>query len=88
MFAVTTEDSVSLFRLRKLFAIMHIPAVRKIHGPYAIMEGVPTNYVIDRSGHIRYAKAAAFDLDSLNVTTVAAVEGTRSARDASGRARS
>jgi hypothetical protein len=45
---------------------MSIPSARKIKGPYAIMKGVPTNYIIDRSGHIRYAKAAAFDLEALN----------------------
>jgi len=66
VFAVTTEDSLPLYQLKKLFDVMHIPAVRKIKGPYAIMEGVPTNYIIDRSGHIRYAKANAFDLDELN----------------------
>ena len=66
VFAVTTEDSLPLYQLKKLFDVMHIPAVRKIKGPYAIMEGVPTNYVIDRSGHIRYAKANAFNLDELN----------------------
>ena len=66
VFAVTTEDSVPLFQLKKLFAVMHIPAVRKIKGPYEIMGGVPTNYIIDRSGHVRYAKANAFDLDELN----------------------
>jgi hypothetical protein len=27
---------------------------------------LPTNYIIDRGGILRYAKAAAFDLDSLN----------------------
>ena len=66
VFAVTTEDSLPLFQLKKLFAVMHIPAVRKLKGPYEIMKGVPTNYIIDRSGHVRYAKAAAFDLDALN----------------------
>ena len=66
VFAVTTEDSLPLYQLKKLFAVMHIPAVRKIKGPYEIMTGVPTNYVIDRSGHVRYAKAGAFDLDELN----------------------
>jgi cytochrome c biogenesis protein CcmG/thiol:disulfide interchange protein DsbE len=30
------------------------------------MTGVPTNYVIDRRGILRYAKAGAFDLDALN----------------------
>ena len=66
VFAVTTQDSVSIFQLRKLFAVMHIPPVRKIRGPYETLSGVPTNYVIDRSGRIRYAKAGAFDLDALN----------------------
>ena len=27
---------------------------------------VPTNYVIDRSGILRYAKSGSFDLDDLN----------------------
>ncbi|MEO9130749.1 MAG: TlpA disulfide reductase family protein [Sphingomonas sp.] len=66
VFAVTTEDSVPLSQLKKLFAVMHIPAVRKLRGPYAILTGVPTNYIIDRSGHVRYAHAGAFELDELN----------------------
>lgn len=70
VFAVTTEDSVPLYELKKLFAVMHIPAVRKIKGPYDILTGVPTNYIIDRSGHVRYAKAGAFDLDALNETLI------------------
>jgi peroxiredoxin len=70
VFAVTTEDSLPSYELKKLFTAMHIPAVRKLRGPYDILAGVPTNYVIDRSGHIRYAKADAFDLDTLNETLV------------------
>ena len=66
VFAITTEDSVPLYKLRKLFSIMSIPAVRRISGPYTTLGGVPTNYVIGRDGRIRYAKAAAFDLDALN----------------------
>jgi len=66
VFAITTEDSVPLYELKKLFAVMHIPAVRKIRGHYETLGGVPTNFVIDRAGHIRYAKANAFDLDELN----------------------
>ena len=66
VFAITTEDSVPLYDLKKLFAVMHIPAVRKMRGHYEPLGGVPTNFVIDRAGHIRYAKANAFDLDELN----------------------
>jgi cytochrome c biogenesis protein CcmG, thiol:disulfide interchange protein DsbE len=31
---------------------------------------VPTNYVIDRSGKIVYAKAAAFHVDALNALII------------------
>ncbi len=66
VFAITTEDSVPLYQLKKLFAVMHIQPTRKIKGAYDTLGGVPTNYIIDRAGRIRYAKAAAFDLDALN----------------------
>jgi len=67
VFAVTTEDSLPAFQLKKLFAVMHIPPVRKVKGPYdSIGNAVPTNIVIGRDGRIKYAKAGAFDLDSLN----------------------
>lgn len=66
VFAITTEGSVPLFQLKSLFAVMKIPAARRIKGPFTTLGGVPTNYIIDRAGRIRYAKAAAFDLDDLN----------------------
>lgn len=71
VFAVTTEDSVPNSQLKGLFAAMAIPAVRSVKGPYAPLDGVPTSFVIDRAGVIRYAKAAAFtdraELDRLLV---------------------
>jgi cytochrome c biogenesis protein CcmG/thiol:disulfide interchange protein DsbE len=66
VFAVTTEDSVPLYQLQHVFAAMAIGAVRNIHGPYRPLDGVPTNYVIDRAGRVRYAAAGAFNLDALN----------------------
>ncbi|WP_439646670.1 TlpA family protein disulfide reductase [Sphingobium abikonense] len=66
VFAITTEDSVPLVRLKKLFAAMHIPSARRIKGPYGPLTGVPTNFVIDRSGVLRYAQSGAFDLEDLN----------------------
>lgn len=46
---------------------MTIPMVRKISGgKYATVTAVPTNYIIDRDGILRYAKADAMDLDKLN----------------------
>jgi thiol-disulfide isomerase/thioredoxin len=70
VFAVTTEDSVSNRELKPVFAAMAIPPVRRVKGPYEIIQGVPTNYVIDRAGKVRYAKAGAFDLDELNAVLV------------------
>jgi cytochrome c biogenesis protein CcmG, thiol:disulfide interchange protein DsbE len=37
-----------------------------LSGPYKILNGVPTNIVIDRNGIVRYAQARAFSLDDLN----------------------
>ncbi len=64
--AVTTEDSLPLRQLKPLAAVLTIPMVRRFKGKYDVLGGVPTNYVIDRGGNLRYAKASAFDLDDLN----------------------
>ena len=65
--AVATEDSVPLFRLKPLASALSLPLVRGFHGNYAPIDGaVPTNYIIDRSGIVRYAKAGALTLDALN----------------------
>lgn len=66
VFAVTTEDSLPVSRLKPLAAVLTLDLVRKFKGAYGSLGAVPTNYVIDRSGVIRYAKAGAFTLDELN----------------------
>lgn len=67
VYAVTTEDSLQPYKLKKLFDVMHIDPVRSIKGPYDVLDnGVPTNIIIDRNGVVRYAKAAALDLDKMN----------------------
>ncbi|WP_018075408.1 TlpA family protein disulfide reductase [Novosphingobium nitrogenifigens] len=68
--AATTEDSVGERDLRKLFAFLAITSLHRLRGPYQPMEGVPTNYVIDRAGVVRYAKAGAFDLNALNTILI------------------
>ena len=70
VFAVTTEDSLQPYQLKKLFAVMHMTPVMRMQGPYGEVKAVPTNYVIDRAGRIRYAKAAAFDVNDLNAVLV------------------
>ncbi|SEN22143.1 Peroxiredoxin [Sphingomonas gellani] len=66
VFAIATEGSVPVYKMKSLFAAMAIPSAKRIKGMSDEMPAVPTNYIIDRSGVVRYAKAGAFDLDSLN----------------------
>ncbi|WP_421851748.1 TlpA family protein disulfide reductase [Novosphingobium sp.] len=67
VFAVTTESSVPVSQLKKLFAVLRLTPLRSIRGKYApINNSIPTNYVFDRSGRLRYAQAGAFELDDLN----------------------
>jgi cytochrome c biogenesis protein CcmG, thiol:disulfide interchange protein DsbE len=64
--AVTTENSVPTYKLKPLAAVLAIPMARKFKGKYKIMGAVPTSYIIDRQGIVRYAKAGAFTLDAMN----------------------
>jgi cytochrome c biogenesis protein CcmG/thiol:disulfide interchange protein DsbE len=62
IFGVTTEDSLPPYMLKKLAAVLSYPLASRVSGnAYPILNGVPTSYVIDRSGNVRYAKAEAFD---------------------------
>lgn len=71
VFAVTTEDSLPLYELKKLFAVMHIAPVRRVKGPLGpIGNAVPTNFVIDRAGRVRYAKAGAFTMEELHAVVL------------------
>ena len=71
MFAVTTEDSVPVGRLKPLAAVLAMPMVRRLSGgDYASVRAVPTSYVIDRAGVLRYAKAGELDLGDLNALLV------------------
>jgi len=63
IYAVTVELSVPSSKLKPLQGVLHYPLATGISGSgYRIMAGVPTSYVIDRSGVLRYAAAGAFDL--------------------------
>ncbi|WP_010163494.1 TlpA family protein disulfide reductase [Sphingomonas sp. PAMC 26617] len=66
VYAIATEDSVPISQMKKLFAQLHISPARAVKGPYQTLGAVPTNYIIDRAGRVRYAKASAFGLDELN----------------------
>lgn len=68
--AVASADSADPAQLRPLAAKLDIPLVSRMSGPYGDMNAYPTNYVIDRAGVVRYAKAAAFTLDELNALLI------------------
>jgi cytochrome c biogenesis protein CcmG, thiol:disulfide interchange protein DsbE len=58
---VITKDSVAPSKLTKLAAALSYPLATNLKGKYGILEGVPTNYVIDRKGIVRYAKVGSFE---------------------------
>ena len=66
VFAVATEDSLPASRLKPLFAALAIPSARRIKGAFAVMGALPTNYIIDRAGVVRYAKPGALELADMN----------------------
>jgi peroxiredoxin len=64
IYAVTVELEVSPTKLKPLQGILSYPLATGISGfGYKVMSGVPTSYVIDRKGVLRYADSGAFDLD-------------------------
>jgi cytochrome c biogenesis protein CcmG, thiol:disulfide interchange protein DsbE len=67
VYAVTIDNTVPYSRLKFLGDTLVFPLIQKIKGGrYGTIGGaVPTNYVIDRAGVVRYAKAGAFDARSL-----------------------
>jgi len=68
--AVATEGSLPESKLRPVAAHLTIPFVKRLKGPYHDLGAIPTNYIIDRSGKLVYARAAAFDLQSLNAIVI------------------
>lgn len=72
--AIETGGAEGNSAMRKLAALVHFPVALddEAHADaYPIIDnGVPTNYVIDRSGVVRYAKAGAFTLEELEQIVV------------------
>eukprot|EP01036_Dinobryon_divergens_P000868 gene868-1132_t len=70
IYAVTIDNTVPYSRLKFLGDTLAFPLIQKIKGGrYGTIGGaVPTNYVIDKAGIVRYAKAGAFDARSLVAT--------------------
>ncbi|WBO23610.1 TlpA family protein disulfide reductase [Sphingomonas abietis] len=67
VFAVATEDSVPDYMLKPLSAMLAFPLAHRVSGSaFQTLGGVPTSYIIDRAGVVRYAKADAFDQQTLD----------------------
>jgi thiol-disulfide isomerase/thioredoxin len=67
LFAVTTELQFPSYKLQPLQHILSYPLATGISGfGYGVKDGVPTTYVIDRGGVLRYAKAGAFTAESFD----------------------
>ncbi|HTX49197.1 MAG TPA: TlpA disulfide reductase family protein [Caulobacteraceae bacterium] len=67
VFAVDTDDDLPESKLKQLSGMVAFPLVRSLAGPYgAIHNELPSNYVIDRAGILRYAQGGAFTEDALD----------------------
>ncbi len=67
IFAVATEGSVPPSKLQTLASTLSFPLVRHVSsGAFPVIDGVPTSYVIDRAGIVRYAETNAFDAATLD----------------------
>lgn len=72
VYAITTEDSAPPGIIRKLSKRLDMPLVSRMKGGgFGPINGaVPTNFIIDRAGVVRYARAGAFTLATLNAVLV------------------
>jgi cytochrome c biogenesis protein CcmG/thiol:disulfide interchange protein DsbE len=70
IFAVDTLEDIPASKFKPLAEHLSFPLVFTVwswsYG--AIGNAVPTNYIIDRSGVVRYARAGGFDDDSFEAT--------------------
>jgi cytochrome c biogenesis protein CcmG/thiol:disulfide interchange protein DsbE len=63
--AVATENSLTPLQLRPLAKILTLQMVKRFKGDYGEIKYLPTNFVIDRKGVLRYAEAGGFTEDSI-----------------------
>jgi cytochrome c biogenesis protein CcmG/thiol:disulfide interchange protein DsbE len=68
--AIATEDSLTPSQLKPVQKILSLPMVKYFNGKYGDIKALPTNFVIDRAGVLRYAEAGGFTLEGLNAVLV------------------
>jgi cytochrome c biogenesis protein CcmG/thiol:disulfide interchange protein DsbE len=65
IYGVLVNDPQAEGRLGKIQKVLHYPLAKRISGSYKPIKGaVPTNYIIDRRGIVRYARAASLTKDA------------------------
>jgi cytochrome c biogenesis protein CcmG, thiol:disulfide interchange protein DsbE len=64
--AVATEDSLTPFQLRPLAKVLTLQMVKRFKGDYGDIRYLPTNFVIDRKGVLRYAESGGFTENSID----------------------
>jgi cytochrome c biogenesis protein CcmG/thiol:disulfide interchange protein DsbE len=64
--AVATEDSLTPFQLRPLAKVLTLQMVKRFKGDYGDIKYLPTNFVIDRRGILRYAESGGFTQEGLD----------------------
>ena len=52
--------------LQRAASVLKISLVEQFHGDYPMLNRLPTNYVVDRAGVLRYAGSGAWTLEELN----------------------
>jgi len=67
IYAITIDNTAPKSKLMPLASVLSFPLISRLKGRgYGTIRGaVPTNYVIDKAGTIRLAKAGAFNAVSL-----------------------
>jgi len=63
-------DAMSSRELRRQFKDKRVHVLSKIDDPFEVPAAVPTTYVIDRTGKLRYAASAPLGIDQLNQVLV------------------
>jgi thiol-disulfide isomerase/thioredoxin len=72
--AITQELAPPTAALKKLTDELSLPMSRSFSGRYGRIDAVPTNFVIDRAGVLRYAKSGAFTIDQLNAMLIPMID--------------
>jgi cytochrome c biogenesis protein CcmG/thiol:disulfide interchange protein DsbE len=78
--AISTEDSLPIYKPTPLAADLAIAMARSFRGNYGgPPKFLPTNFIIDRDGILRYAKAGELTLDTLNELLVPLLQASLAA---------